>query len=100
MKTNSVVAGTIARIRGLVAKAMLAGMAAGAFMIASPAKAQAQKIVVGVRAGGPFYGSRAGFGFDRRQEFLQREEFVRREAFLRHEEWLRAQRFHGRYGYR
>jgi len=70
MKTNS----TIARIRNLVAKAMLAGMAAGAFMIASPAKAQAQEIVVGVRAGAPFYGPRAGFastaaGFLRHEEF-------------------------------
>jgi hypothetical protein len=90
MKTNA----TIARIRKLVAKAMLAGMAAGAFMVAIPTKAQAQEIVVGVRAGAPFYGPRAGFGFERR------EEFARREAFLRHEEWLRAQRFHGRYGYR
>jgi len=93
MKTNS----TVARIRSLVAKVMLAGMAAAAFMIASPAKAQAQEIVVGVRAG---YGPRAGFGFERRQEFLRREEFARREAFLRHEDRLRAQRFHGRYGYR
>jgi len=93
MKTNS----TIARIRKLVAKVMLAGVAAGALMIASPVKAQAQEIVVGVRAG---YGPRAGFAFDRRQEFLRREEFARREAFLRHEEWLRAQRFHGRFGYR
>jgi guanyl-specific ribonuclease Sa len=90
MKTNE----TIARIRNLVAKAMLAGVAAGALLIASPVKAQAQEAVVGVRAGGPFYGPRAGFGFERRQEFL------RREAFLRHEEWRRAQRFHGRYGYR
>jgi hypothetical protein len=94
MKTNSKIAGTVARIRGLVAKAMLVGVAACALMIASPVKAQAQEIVVGVRAGAPFYGPRAGFGFERRQEFL------RREVFLRHEEWLRAQRFHGRYGYR
>ena len=94
-KTNAMVA----RIRRMVAKAMLAGMAAGAIMLASPAKAQAQEFVVGVRAGGPFYGERR-FEFERRQEFLRREEFARREAFLRHEEWLRAQRFHGSYGYR
>lgn len=94
MKTNAATSRIIARIRGFVAKAMLAGVAAGALMIASPVRAQAQEVVVGVRAGGPFYGPRAGFGFERRQEFL------RREAFLRHEEWLRVERFHGRYGYR
>jgi hypothetical protein len=79
----------------MVAKAMLAGVAAGAFLMASPVKAQAQEIVVGVRARAPFYGARAGFVFDRRAEFLRREEFARREAFLRHEPWLRAQRFRG-----
>jgi hypothetical protein len=89
MKAN----GTMATVKGIVAKVMLTGMVAGALMVASPAKAQAQEIVVGVRAGGPFYGQR-------RFEFERREEFARREAFLRHEEWLRVQRFHGPYGYR
>jgi hypothetical protein len=74
---------------------MLAGMAAGALLMASPVKAQAQEVAVGVRAGGPFYGPRAAIVFDRRQEFLRREEFARRESFLRHEEWLRARRFRG-----
>lgn len=91
---------TIARIRRMVAKAMLVGVAAGTFLIASPNKAQAQEVVVGVRAGGPYYARRDAFEFERRQEFLRREEFARREAFLRHEEWLRAQRFHEFRGYR
>ena len=88
---------TIARIRSMVAKAMLAGVAAGGFLMASPVNAQAQEVVVGVRARAPFYGPRAGFVFDRRTEFLRREEFARREAFLRHEQWLRTHQF---YGYR
>jgi guanyl-specific ribonuclease Sa len=90
----------IGRIRSIVAKATLAGVAAGALMIAGPGKAQAQEVVFGARAGGPFYARRDGFEFERRQEFLRRQEFERREAFLRHEEWLRAQRFHRGFGYR
>jgi hypothetical protein len=90
IKTNATVAG----IRRMVAKALLAGMAAGAFMLANPVKTQAQEFAVGVRAGAPFHGERR-FEFDQRQEFLRREEFARRGAFLRHEERLRAQRFHG-----
>lgn len=86
---------TIARIRSMVAKVMLAGTAASVLLMMSPVKAQAQEVVAGVRAGAPFYGTRAGFVFDRRAEFLRREEFARREAFLRHQEWLRAQRFRG-----
>jgi hypothetical protein len=81
----------------MVAKALLAGTAAAALMLASPIKADAQQFVVGVR--GPSYGERR-FEFDRRQEFLRREELARREAFLRHEEWLRAERFHEFRGYR
>jgi guanyl-specific ribonuclease Sa len=84
----------------MVAKALLAGAAVGAFLTANPNKAQAQEVVVGVRAGGPYYARRDAFEFERRQEYLRREEFARREAFLRHEEWLRAQRFHEFRGYR
>jgi hypothetical protein len=83
----------------MVAKALLAGTAAGAFLLAGPVKAQAQEFVVGVRAGGPFYGERR-FEFERREEFLRREEFARREAFFRHQEWLRAQRFYEFHDYR
>jgi len=68
-------------------------LAAGALMVASPAKASAQEFGVGVQFGAPYYG-RPGFEFERRQEFL------RHEAFLRHEEWARGHRFDRRYGYR
>ena len=100
MNTNSKPNATIAIIRRMVAKALLAGTAAAAFiMLAAPVKAQAQEFVVGVRAGAPVYGQRRS-EFERRQEFLRREEFARREAFLRHQEWLRAQRFHEFRGHR
>ena len=84
---------TIANLKGMVAKGMMAAMVAGALMVAAPAKAEAQGFAVGVRVGGPYYAHR-DFAFERRQEFL------RREAFLRHEEWLRAHRFERPYGYR
>ena len=77
---------TIARIKRLVAKTMLAGLAAGAIAIAVPATAQAQEFRADVRLC-RYDARRDAFEFERRQEFL------RREAFLRHEEWLRQHRF-------
>jgi hypothetical protein len=77
----------IANVKGMVAKGMMVVLAAGALMVASPAKAEAQQFAVGVQLGTPYYG-RPGFEFERRREFL------------RHEEWVRAHRFYGRYGYR
>ncbi len=75
----------IANVKGMVAKAMLAGLAMGALMVASPAKAQAQRFAIGVQVGAPFY----GYGYGPQARF----EFERRQAFLRHEEWERAHRF-------
>jgi hypothetical protein len=79
----------IANVKTLVAKGMMAAMVAGAFMIASPVKAQAQGFAVGVEVGYPHSYGRPGF-----------YEFERRQEFLRHEEFLRAHRFYGHYGWR
>jgi hypothetical protein len=85
----------IANVKGMVAKGMMVVLAAGALMVASPAKAEAQGFAVGVRFGAPApYYAHRDFEFERRQEFL------RREAFLRHEEWVRSHRFDRPYGYR
>ena len=70
----------IANVKSMVAKGMLAALAAGAFMFASPAKANAEQFAVGIAVGYPH------------REF-DRHEFMRRQEFLRHEEWLRAHRF-------
>jgi hypothetical protein len=90
----------IANVNSMVAKGMLATVVAGALMIASPAKANAEQFGVGVVVGYPHrdfdrrdYDRR---DFDRRQDFLRHEEWERRQAFLRHEEWERAHRFYGR----
>jgi regulator of RNase E activity RraA len=117
----------IANVKGMVAKLMLTGLAAGAFMAASPATAQAQQFAVGVQFGHPAYivdhgdyryadrdGYRVdrddyryadhdGYRVNRDEEFREREareEFARRQAFFQHEQWERAHRYDRPYGYR
>jgi hypothetical protein len=84
---------TIANVKGMVAKVMLAGLAAGALLAIAPAKAEAQGFGVGVRFGYPAPVFVSAYP---RRDFA----FERREAFLRHEEWERAHRFDRRFGYR
>ena len=79
----------IATVKGMVAKGMMVVLAAGALMLASPAKADAQGFAVGVR-----------FGYPPPPVIVRRDfGFERREAFLRHEEWVRAHRFDRPYGF-
>ena len=77
----------IANVKSMVAKAMLVVVAAGALMVASPAKANAEQFGVGVVVGYP-------------HRDFNRYEYIRRQEFLRHEEFLRAHRFDRRYGWR
>ena len=67
-------------VKAMVAKAMTVGMLAGAFMLASPAKAQAQAVTFGVQIGYPPY------GYSRDYYERLRCEQERREAFLRQQE--------------
>jgi hypothetical protein len=105
----------IANVKGMIAKVMLTGLAAGALMAASSATAQAQQFAVGVQFGHPAYvvdhndyRYADGYRVDRyearrREEFREREareEFARRQAYLQHEQWERAHRFDRPYGYR
>jgi hypothetical protein len=108
----------IANVKGMVAKLMMTGLAAGAFMAASPATAQAQQFAVGVQLGQPAYApayvyDRDDHRFDRddyyrQREFREREareEFARRQAYLQHErweheQWEHAQRFDHDHDYR
>lgn len=101
---------TIANVKGLVAKFMLTGLAATAFTVVSPTKADAQQFAVGVEFGHPAYVAdrddrgdyrqdRDGYRIDRDdyrrhqelRERQEREEFLRRQEYLRHEQW---ERFH------
>jgi hypothetical protein len=77
----------IANVKSMVAKGMLAALAAGVLMVAIPAKANAEQFAVGVTVGYP-------------HRDFDRYEFVRRQEFLRHEEFLRMHRFDRRYGWR
>jgi len=102
----------IANIKNLAAKFAITGLTAGAFVLASPAKSQAQQFAVGVQFGHPayvvdrddyrYYGAREEFreheareAYARRQAYLaherweaeQREAYARRQAYLRHEYW-------------
>lgn len=80
----------IANVKGLVTKAIVGTVAAGALLFAAPTKSQAQ-VFVGVRFGrpapvvvpayrAPVYVAPYGY-------------YARREAIIRHEQWLRAHRF-------
>ena len=81
----------IANVKGLVTKAIVASVAAGALLFAAPTKSQAQ-VFVGLRFGrpapvvvvpayrAPVYVAPYGY-------------YARREAIIRHDEWLRAHRF-------
>ncbi len=107
-----------ANVKAMVAKSMILAVAAGALMLASPTKADAQHFVVGVGIGSSHYAIRdQGYDqysrrdrddrydaprYDRyeRYEFERREEMQRREAFFRQQQWLRMHQYDGRYDYR
>ena len=90
----------IATIKSLAAKFAITGLAAGAFLLASPAQSQAQQFAVGVQFGHPAYVvDRDDYRYDRdyraREEFREheaREAYARRQAYLAHERWEAEQR--------
>lgn len=93
---------TIANVKGMVAKVVMTGLAAGAFMAANPATAQAQHFSVGVQVRQPVYAP--AYVYDRddrrvREEIREREAreaYLRRQAYLQrleHERWERAHHF-------
>ena len=95
----------IASAKGMIAKLMMTGLAAGAFMAASPATAQAQQFAVGVQFGQPAYVpvnayDRDARRYDRDDYYRQREEarereareeYARRQAYIQHERWEHEQ---------
>jgi hypothetical protein len=86
-----------ANVKAMVAKVMTVGLLAGAFVMAAPAKADAQQFGAVVEVGYPHYDySRRDYFERQRIEQERRAEFERREAIRRHEEWARAHRYYGR----
>jgi hypothetical protein len=51
----------ITNVKAMVAKGITAGLLAGAMVFAAPAKANAQRVVVGVQVGYPHYYDHARF---------------------------------------
>jgi hypothetical protein len=76
----------IANVKAMVAKGVTVGLLAGAFVLAAPAKADAQQLAVGVQVGYPHY-----YGPDYYAH-------LRFEQERRHTEWVRAHEY-GRYHY-
>ncbi|WP_260736331.1 hypothetical protein [Tunturiibacter lichenicola] len=77
----------ITNVKAMVAKGVTVGLLAGAFVLAAPAKANAQQFAVGVQVGYPYHGY---YGPD----YYARLRF---EQERRHAEWVRAheyQRYH------
>jgi hypothetical protein len=70
-------------VKAMVAKGVTVALLAGAFALAAPVKAEAQRFVVGVQVG---YPQRAYYGPD----YYAR---LRYEEARRHEEWVRAHRY-------
>ncbi len=100
---------TITNVKAMVAKVLTVGFLAGAFVMAAPAKAEAQGFAVGVRFGAPVYVAPRyvalvygyGYGYDvrRHDEWVRHEEFERQRAFERERDYDRYH--HGpAYGYR
>jgi hypothetical protein len=78
----------LANAKSMLVKGVAVGLLAGAVVLATPAKANAE-VVVGVGFGTPYYG-RPGY-----------YERLRIEEARRHAEWVRAHEFRPyRYGYR
>ena len=71
----------ITTVKAMVAKVLMAGFVAGALVMAAPAKASAQEVIVRANVGPVFVP--AAFGYDR---------YDRDRGFRRHEEWERSQR--------
>jgi hypothetical protein len=93
---------TSTNVKAMVVKGMTVGLLAGAFVLAAPAKAQAQGWQVGVAIGGypsaPYgysreYYERLRCERERREAFERQQAYAREQAYLEHEAWERHEAF-------
>jgi hypothetical protein len=82
----------ITNVKAMVAKGVTVGLLAGAFVLAAPAKADAQQFAVGVRVGYPAYYGYPAYGYYGPDYYAR----LRFEQERRHAEWVRAHE-HDRY---
>jgi hypothetical protein len=80
---------TITNVKATVAKVLTVGLLAGAFVMAAPAKADAEVFGIGIHVGAPAY------GYDHRYH----DDHIRREE-IRHDDWGRGRDYHDYRGYR
>lgn len=96
----------ISSMKATVAKVITAGLLAGVFVMAAPAKAEAQSVRFGIAVGYPQYSYPQYDNYHRdHYDHIRAEEFRRQEDARRHEEWARAHDYRGYrhdapYGYR
>ncbi len=75
----------ITNVKAMVAKVVTVGLVAGAFVIAAPAKAQAQ-FSFGVNVGTPYY-DRDSYDHERYEAYYRQQEYLRQQAYARQQAW-------------
>ena len=83
----------LSNVKAMFGKVMAAGLVAGAVALLAPAKAEAQRIGVGVQFGAPVYQGYGGYGYHGRDAYARQLQWERHEAWVRHEEWVRAHEY-------
>jgi hypothetical protein len=79
----------ITNVKAMVAKGVTVGLLAGAFVLAAPAKADAQQFAVGVQVGYPAYYGHPAYRYYGSDYYAR----LRFEQERRHAEWVRAHEF-------
>lgn len=106
----------LTNVKSLVTKSLTVGLLAGAFVLAAPAKANAQ-VAIGVQFGAPvydgyndYYARQRWEQYRRQQAYEAQQEYARQQAWAQHEAWERheaierreaweRQQAYGNYGY-
>lgn len=90
----------LTNVKAMVAKSLTVGLLAGAFVLAAPAKADAQQFAVGIQFGSPNYGSYRDYYAQQRydqyrqqQAYEAQEAYARQQAWAQHEAWERQQAY-------
>ena len=91
----------LTNVKAMVAKSLTVGLLAGAFVLAAPAKADAQQFAIGVQFGSPAYSYnnyRDSYARQRAEQIRRQQEFEAQQAYERQQAWEREHAY-GSYGY-
>ena len=80
----------LTNVKAMVAKSLAVGLLAGAFVLASPAKADAQQFAIGVQFGAPVYNGYYG-GYNNIYARQRYEQIRRQRAFEAQQAYARQQ---------